>query len=113
MYANRVSPPKQQHLTGEQHRFPLAGVRDRRCRYTKAAEVDLLVLELDNRSDLGKARDSADKRVFDNLTRAAGESEKLLGRQALRAQDEDKVIEPALPDRRNDLRRAFRKDRCR
>ena len=44
----------------------------------EAAEIDPLVLELDDWGDLGKSVDPLDERVFDDLAEASRNGEKLL-----------------------------------
>jgi hypothetical protein len=65
----------------------------------EAAEIDPLVLELDNRRDLGKPVNAADERVFDDIAKALGKGEKPLRRQCLLAKEDHQVIEPSPADR--------------
>ena len=63
------------------------------------AEIDPLVLELDDRGDQRKALDTLDERVFDDLAKTPGEGEKPLGQQLLAAEEDHQMVEPGAPDR--------------
>ena len=65
------------------------------------AEIDPLVLELDDRGDLGKSVDPFDERVFDDLAEMPRKAEKLLRRQLLIAKENHQVVEPGAPERRH------------
>ena len=84
MLANKVSPPWG-GTSRDQHRphrraFEIGGVA-----VPEPAEIDPLVLELDNRGDQRKALDTLDEQVFDGLAETPGEGEKPLGQQVLAA----------------------------
>ena len=69
----------------------------------QAAEVHLLVLELDHRRDLGKPLDALDERVLDRFAEAACDAEKFLRRQRLVAKEDHAMLEPRFADRRDAL----------
>ena len=98
MLANKVSPPWG-GTSRDQHRphrraFEIGGVA-----VPEPAEIDPLVLELDDRGDQRKALDTLDERVFDDLTKTPGEGEKPLGQQVLAAKEDYQMVEPGAPDR--------------
>src|SRR4051794_39804872 len=62
------------------------------------AEIDLLVLELDDRRDLREAVEPLHERVIDRLAEAAGRMQKLLRRQRLAAKEHHAVFEPGSAD---------------
>src|SRR5271163_2500359 len=66
-----------------------------------AAEIDPLMLQLDDRGDLRKAVDALQERVFDRLADAAGEGEQFRRRQLLIAEEDHEMIEPGPADGHN------------
>ena len=58
----------------------------------EAAEIDPLVLELDDWGDLGKSVDPLDKRVFDDFAEAPSKTQKLLRCQVLFAKEDDEAF---------------------
>ena len=68
-----------------------------------AAEIDPLVLQLDDRGDRRKAVEALEERILDGLADTPREGEKLRRGQALIAEEDDEMAQPRGADRR-DLR---------
>jgi len=68
-----------------------------------AAEVQLLVLELDDPGNQRTSRQSFELRVRHRLAELAGERELLLRAQSLVAEEDDETIEESVADLRDDV----------
>ena len=68
-----------------------------------AAEIILLVLELDNRNDFRKSFDALDEGIFHHLAEAFCKAEELRRRQILIAKEDHAVIEPRLANGCDDV----------
>ena len=65
------------------------------------AEIDPLMLQLDDRRDFREAVDPVDHGIGHRRAETAGEGELLRRRYLLIAEDDDQMIEQRLPDRRD------------
>ena len=92
---------KGRHLAGDQHRPHRRVFEIGRVAVPEPAEIDPLVLALDDRGDLGKSVDPFDERVFDRLAKAPRKADKPLRRQILTAKEDDEMVEPSAPNRRD------------
>jgi hypothetical protein len=66
-----------------------------------AAEIHPLVLELDDRDDLGEVGQRLDERIFDRLREIGCEAQELLGCEVLVAKEDHEMIEQRLADCRD------------
>src|SRR5581483_12257571 len=65
-----------------------------------AAEVDVLVGELEDRNDLGMLVEAFDERILDGIPEAPREGEELRGREVTITKEDDEMLEPGAPEQR-------------